>query len=107
MKIGVTLTLLVFSLALASAGCSGGTQAQDVFSKSQSIHRTCAWHVQNHLLDGSEVILANAAVATAAAPLDDGAQLTYTDLRMYVHRRLGRIALVRNEVADWYYEQSH
>jgi hypothetical protein len=26
---------------------------------------------------------------------------------MYAHERSGRVALARNEVADWYYERTH
>jgi len=26
---------------------------------------------------------------------------------MYAHERSGKVALARNEVADWYYERTH
>ena len=54
-------------------------------------------------LDGSEVILANAAMSED----DEARPLAFGELGLYTHDRAGKVALARNEVADWYYERTH
>jgi hypothetical protein len=56
--------------------------------------------------DGSQVILLDAAIVPPATPLDEKGQLAFSELPMYAHERSGRVALARNEVADWYYERT-
>jgi hypothetical protein len=84
-----------------------GTYAQDTVSQTGPVHHTGHWHIQNHFFDGSEVILLDAAVMPPATPLDEKPQLGFGELPMYAHERSGRVALARNEVADWYYERTH
>jgi hypothetical protein len=79
---------------------------QDIVSDSERLHHTGQWQILNHFLDGSEVLLVNAAVAPPATPADKDSHLGFGDLRMYVHKRSGKVALARNEVADWYSERS-
>jgi hypothetical protein len=55
--------------------------------------------------DGSEVLLTNAAVTAPATPEDKNPRLAFGDLAMYAHNRSGKVALARNEVAEWYYER--
>ena len=85
----------------------GGTYVQDTLSQSKSIHHTGQWHLNNHFLDGSEVVLVNA-VITPVFSTDEQEKRPrgVGELAMYVHNRSGRIALARNEVADWYYERT-
>jgi hypothetical protein len=64
------------------------------------------WRIVNHFLDGSQVVLINAAVISPAIPPDKHSYLGFGDLPMYAHKRSGKIALARNEVADWYYDRS-
>ncbi len=84
-----------------------GTYAQDTVSQTRPVHRTGQWHIQNHFFDGSEVILLDAAITELATPLDGNPQLGFGGLPMYAHERSGKVALARNEVADWYYERTH
>ena len=59
------------------------------------------WRIENLFLDGSEVVLSNAALSE-----DDGTRpLAFGELRLYTHDRSSNVALARNEVADWYYER--
>jgi hypothetical protein len=83
-----------------------GTYVQDFPSASPPIHRSGHWRIRSHFLDGSEVLLINAAVSVPATPADPAPHLVFGDLSMYVHKRSGQVALARNEVADWYYERS-
>ncbi|HST08876.1 MAG TPA: hypothetical protein VLL05_00760 [Terriglobales bacterium] len=83
-----------------------GTYVQDTVSQSGPIHHAGRWRIQNHLFGGGEVILAGAAIAPLATPLDEHPQLRFGDLQMYAHERVGKVAFARNEVADWYYERT-
>ena len=80
-----------------------GTYIQDFTSNSRPFHHTGRWHVENLFLDGSEVMLVDAAVSEE----DEPRPLAFGDLPLYTHERSGKVALARNEVADWYYERSH
>jgi len=82
-----------------------GTYVQDDISGSHSLHHTGQWHIVNHFLDGSEVLLINAAITAPATPEDRNPHLAFGDLQMYVHKRSGKVALARNEVAEWYYDR--
>jgi hypothetical protein len=84
-----------------------GTYAQDTASRTGPAHHTGQWHIQNHLFSGSEVILLDAAVMPPSTPSDKNPQLGFGELSMFAHERSGRVALARNEVADWYYERMH
>lgn len=78
-----------------------GTYVQDFTSKTPPLRHTGRWRMENLFLDGSEVVLVNAALSDndAARPRSFG------DLNLYTHDRSGKVALARNEVADWYYER--
>ena len=82
-----------------------GTYIQDAISEPQPLHHTGQWHIVNHFLDGSEVLLINAAIIPPATPEDKDSHLAFGDLPMYTHNRSGKVALARNEVAEWYYER--
>jgi len=84
-----------------------GTYIQDAISEPQPLHHTGQWHIVNHFLDGSEVLLINAAIIPPATPEDKDSHLAFGDLPMYTHNRSGTVALARNEVAEWYYERLH
>jgi len=60
------------------------------------------WHIENHFLDGSDVIVSNAFVSED----DEKHPLRFGDMTLNVHDHSGHLALARNEVADWYYERS-
>jgi hypothetical protein len=77
-----------------------GTYLQDFTSKSRSFHHTGQWHLENDFLDGSEVILANAFVSEE----DEAHPPGFAELSLFTHDHSGKVALARNEVADWYYE---
>ena len=83
-----------------------GTYVQDMFSDSQRLHHTGLWRILNHFLDGSEVLLVNAAVISLETSAEKHPHLGFGDLPMYAHKRSGKIALARNEVMDLYYERS-
>jgi hypothetical protein len=59
----------------------------------------------NHFLDGSEVFLVDAAVISPPTPEDKNPHVELGNLPMYAHKRNGKLALARNEVAEWYYER--
>ena len=80
------------------------TYIQDTVRDSVPQHRTGQWHIVNHIFDGSEVVLTDAAITLVPIPDNKAPQLVFGDLRMYVHLRAGKLALARNEVLDWYYE---
>jgi hypothetical protein len=82
-----------------------GTYVQDTISESQPLHHTGQWRIVNHFLDGSEVLLISAAVTPLATPEDKNPRPAFGDLPMYAHNRFGKVALARNEVAEWYYER--
>lgn len=84
-----------------------GTYVQDSVSQTRSVHRTGQWRIENHFLDGNEVVLTGAAIESLATPLDKNPQLRFGDLSIIAHMRFGKVALARNEVADWYYERTH
>jgi hypothetical protein len=77
-----------------------GTYVQDFTSKSPPFRHTGRWRMEDLFLDGSEVVLVNAALSG-----NDGSRATsFGDLNLYTHDRSGKLALARNETADWYYE---
>ncbi|SRR6266851_313261 len=80
-----------------------GTYIQDTISELQPLHHTGHWRIVNHFLDGSEVLLINAAIAPP--PEDKNPHLAFADLPMYAHNHSGKVALAQNEVAEWYYER--
>ena len=82
-----------------------GTYIQDAISEPPQLHHTGKRRIVNHFLDGSEVLLINAAIIPAATPEDKDSRLVFGDLPMYTHNRSGKVALARNEVAEWYYER--
>jgi hypothetical protein len=82
-----------------------GNYVQDIVSDSYPLHHTGRWRILNHFLDGSEVLLINATIPFVTLA-DEQPQLGFGDLPMYAHERSGKLALARNEVADWYYERS-
>jgi hypothetical protein len=82
-----------------------GTYVQDIVSDFQPLHHIGRWRILNHLGDGSQILLVNAAVIEPATPDDKHPHLGFGDLPMYAHKRSGKVALARNEVADWYYER--
>jgi hypothetical protein len=84
-----------------------GTYAQDTVSQTRPDHRTGQWRIENHFFDGGEVVLIGAAIESLTTPLDKNPQPRFGDLSMYAHERSGKVALARNEVADWYYERTH
>ncbi len=85
---------------------ANGTYVQDIVSDSQPLHRTGRWRILNHFLDGSQVLLLDAAVVPICTPGDKDCHPGFGDLPMYAHNRFGKIALARNEVADSYYVRS-
>jgi hypothetical protein len=78
-----------------------GTFVQDFSSKSRPFHRTGQWRFHDVFLDGSKVILLNAASSEG----DETRPLVLGEITLYTHDRSGKMALARNEVADWYYER--
>jgi hypothetical protein len=76
-----------------------GTYVQDFTSKSRPFHHEGRWHIENEFLDGSKVVLGDAAVSEE----DEARPLGFGELNLFTHDRSGKIALARNEVADWYY----
>ena len=82
-----------------------GTYTQDTISQTGPAHHTGQWHIKKHFFDGSEVILLDAAIMPLATPSNENPRVGFGDLAMYAHERSGRVALARNEVADWYYER--
>ena len=82
-----------------------GTYVQKIDSDSDPLQHLGRWRIVNHFLDGSEVVLDNAAVMSPTTPEDQHPQVGFGDLRMYAHRRDGKVALASNEVADWYYQR--
>jgi hypothetical protein len=82
-----------------------GTYVQDDISDSPPLHHTGQWRILNHFLDGSEVLLLDAAVSPIPTPADEHPHRVYGELPMYAHSRFGKVVLARNEVADWYYER--
>jgi hypothetical protein len=78
-----------------------GTYIQETIS--EPLHHTGQWRIVNHFLDGSQVLLINAAIAPP--PEDKSPHLAFADLPMYAHNHSGKVALAVNEVAEWYYER--
>jgi hypothetical protein len=80
---------------------SEGTYVQDFTSKSPPFRHTGRWRMEDLFLDGSQVVLENAALSG-----DDATRPTsFGDLNLYTHQRSGKLALARNEAADWYYDR--
>jgi len=84
---------------------SDGTYVQDAASEPRIVHHTGHWHIVNHFLGGSEVLLIDAAITEMATPEEKNPRLVFGDLPMYAHKRSGKIALARNEVMELYYER--
>lgn len=82
-----------------------GTYIQEIISEPQPLHHTGQWRIVNHFLGGSEVLLINAAVTPATSEAKSP-HLVFGDLPMYAHNHSGKVALARNEIAEWYYERS-
>ena len=80
-----------------------GTYLQETIS--EPLHHTGQWRIVNHFLDGIEVVLVNAAITPPATPEDKNPHLAFADLPMYAHNHSGKVALARNEVAEWYYDR--
>ena len=81
---------------------SDGTFVQDFHSASRSIHRTGKWKIENHFLDGTDLVLIDADLSEddpANSPERAGTRA------LGVCFRSGRLALAKNESADWYYER--
>ena len=85
-----------------------GTYVQDTVWQSHPVHHTGQWRIQNHFFDGSEVILADCAIVPIPLSVESSGEfrLGFGELPMYAHQRSGKVALARNEVADWYYERT-
>jgi hypothetical protein len=79
-----------------------GSNLQEVISPSRPFHHVGQWHVENHLLNGSDVILSKAVVSED----DDKNPVRIGDIILNVHDHSGHVALARNEAMDWYYERS-
>lgn len=62
---------------------SYGSYVQDLPFGEQLLHHTGRWRIVNHLFDGSEVLLINAAVRTTPIPEDKAPRLSFGDLQMY------------------------
>jgi hypothetical protein len=88
-------------------GNSGGLEErkyiQDTVSESRPLRHTGQWRIVNHFLDSSEVLLINAAITPSATSVDKDPDLAFAEWPMYAHDRSGKVALARNEVAEWYY----
>ena len=85
---------------------SNGTYRQE-FRSSQPIEHTGRWGLENEVLDGSAVVLKDAIHEDLIPHANQPAPPPSTgELRLYVHRRSGKLVLARNEVADWYYERA-
>jgi hypothetical protein len=82
-----------------------GTYVQDTIFHSQPVRHTGRWRIENHLFEGSQVVLDDAAIVPAGLPGDDSPTLQSGHLPMWVHDRSGKVQLARNEVAEWYYER--
>jgi hypothetical protein len=78
----------------------GHTYVQVFVSEKRSINHTGRWKLEDHFLDGSDIVLMSAVVSE-----DDpeGAAERIGDRILNVHRRSGRLALALNEPADWYF----
>ena len=79
-----------------------GTFVQDFSSKSRPFHHTGQWRFDDVFLDGSEVVLLNAASSEG----DETRPLVFGEVTLYTHDRSAKLALARNEVADRYYERT-
>jgi hypothetical protein len=78
-----------------------GTYVQDIVLESRPLHHTGQWRILNHFFDGSQVLLINAAVTPPVTPEEKDPHLAFGDLPMYVHKHSGKVALARNEAAEW------
>jgi len=65
-----------------------GSYSQDTIVNSKPVHSSGEWSIENRFFGPSDLILKSS----------DG------ELLLQVHDRSGKVALARNEVADWYYE---
>lgn len=90
---------------------SDGTFVQEFTSASRAFRQNGRWQLETSFLNGSAIVLSNAAVpgmSRANAPMEPSYDhpLQSGQVTLYVHRRGGKLALARNEVADWYYERA-
>lgn len=76
------------------------TYQQSFAADGKMEHRSGTWKMEDHFLNGTDVILL-AAVVSEDDPAGAGERIG--DRRLNVHRRSGNIALAINEVADWYF----
>jgi hypothetical protein len=76
------------------------TYVQVFASEKRSINHVGRWKLEDHFLDGSDIVLTSSVVSE-----DDleGAPERLGDRILNVHRRSGRLALALNEPADWYF----
>jgi len=80
---------------------SDGTYVQDVIAASQSTHHSGRWQMEGGFMGGSDVVLLNAVVTDD----DDKMPPRFGDMTLNVHDHAGKLALARNEAADWYFER--
>lgn len=76
------------------------TYVQDFIAGKKSIHHTGKWKIENHFLNGSDVVLISAVVSEndkETAPERTG------DRILNVHSSSGKLTLALNETADWYF----
>jgi len=71
--------------------------------------QACPFSINEGALGGLAVTLtgehSESSIVSPATPVDRKPYAVFGDLEMYAHKRSGRVALARNEVADWYYER--
>jgi len=79
----------------------GGTYVQRVSYASRVLEHSGTWSINNHFMGGTDVVLSNALVS------DDDEKIPEQigEMNLNVHDHGGKIALARNEVADWYFER--
>jgi hypothetical protein len=80
---------------------SDGTYVQDFISATRPFRHAGGWRIDNHFFDGSDVVLINATVGED----EQSRPLAFGDITLNVHDHSGKVALARNETADWYYER--
>lgn len=76
------------------------TYVQVFVSEKRSINHTGRWKLEDHFLDGSDIVLMSVVVSEDD---QEGAAEQIGDRIFNVHRRSGRLALALNEPADWYF----
>ena len=78
-----------------------GIYVQEFTAAEASFRHTGKWAYDDPFVGGTDVVLVDAVVSEdqGTAPHKIG------DRILNVHRRSGKLALAKNEVADWYYER--